>query len=93
MWMEMADWIKRGGALPPNPELVAELTGPTYFFNAGKFQIEAKDQVKKRLGRSPDLADALALTFALPDQPAQSQEFQLPSRYKSTLDYDPLSRI
>lgn len=93
MWMEMADWIKRGGALPPNPELVAELTGPTYFFNGGKFQIEAKDQVKKRLGRSPDLADALALSFALPDQPAQSKDFVLPSRHKSTLDYDPLSRI
>jgi len=25
--------------------------------------------VKKRLGRSPDLADALALTWAIPDQP------------------------
>jgi phage terminase large subunit len=93
MWMEMADWIKRGGALPPIPEMVAELTQPTYFFSGGKFQIESKDQIKKRLGRSPDLADGLALSFALPDQPAQSQDFVLPRRAKSTLDYDPLARI
>lgn len=54
MWMKMADWIKAGGALPNIPEMVAELTSPTYFFSNGKFQIESKDQIKQRLGRSPD---------------------------------------
>ena len=52
------------GALPESPELVAELTTPTYFFKGDRLQIEDKDQVKERLGRSPDLADALGLTFA-----------------------------
>ncbi|MCX6539234.1 MAG: hypothetical protein NT151_09940 [Acidobacteria bacterium] len=70
MWFEMAEWVKRGGGLPNIPEMVAELTQPTYTFANGKFLIEEKDQIKKRLGRSPDLADALALTFAFPDQPA-----------------------
>lgn len=70
MWMEMAEWVKRGGALPNIPDLVGELTTPTYTFNQGKIQLEDKDLIKKRLGRSPDLADALGLTFALPDQPA-----------------------
>ena len=70
MWFGLADWIRRGGALPPLPELVGELTTPTYSFVNGKIMLEDKDQIKKRLGRSPDLADALALTFALPDQPA-----------------------
>ena len=32
----------------------------------GRLQLEEKDEIKKRLGRSPDLADALALTFAEP---------------------------
>jgi hypothetical protein len=32
--------------------------------------MEDKDSVKERLQRSPDLADALALTFAIADQPA-----------------------
>lgn len=92
MWMQMADWVKGGGALPLIPEMVGELTTPTYFFHNGKFQIESKDQVKKRLGRSPDHGDALCLTFSLPDQPAQSADFYLPRRAKSTLDYDPLAR-
>lgn len=64
MWFRMCEWIKGGGALPDIPELVAELTTPTYFFKGDRLQIEDKDQVKERLGRSPDLADALGLTFA-----------------------------
>lgn len=89
MWMEMAEWIKGGGCLPHIAEMVAELTSPTYFFSSGKFQIEAKDQIKKRLGRSPDLADALALTFALPDTPARTREANAGRRRKSLNDYDP----
>jgi len=50
-------------AQPNVAGLVGELTSPTYSFNGSKFQIEAKDQIKKRLGKSPDLADALALTL------------------------------
>jgi hypothetical protein len=76
MWMQMAEWIKRGGALPNVPELVGELTAPTYTFDPqGKFLIEPKDAVKERLGRSPDLADALALTFALPEMSAMDSQF------------------
>ncbi|HKA75310.1 MAG TPA: hypothetical protein VKE26_26140 [Xanthobacteraceae bacterium] len=71
MWLAMAGWVQAGGALPPLPDLVRELTVPTYTFLGGKFVLEDKDQIKARLGASPDLADALAQTFALPDQPAQ----------------------
>jgi hypothetical protein len=72
-WLEMAKAIKeRGHNLPANvPELHAELTTPTYTFANGVFLLEEKDQVKKRLGRSPDLADALAITYMLPDQPSR----------------------
>ena len=69
MWFLMAEWVKRGAALPPLSELVPELTSPTYFFNADRFALEPKDQIKQRLGFSPDLADALALTFAQPVAP------------------------
>lgn len=66
MWFDMAEWVKRGGALPNVPGLIEELTAPTYSFRGDKFLMEPKEQIKKRLGRSPDLADALALTFAYP---------------------------
>ena len=52
-------------------ERLVRVTTPTYTFINGKFALEEKDQVKKRLGRSPDLGDALALTFSMPDAPAQ----------------------
>lgn len=91
MWFKMAEWIKRGGVLPKVPELVRELSVPTYYFQNGKFQLEPKEAIKERLKWSPDYADALGLTFALPDQPSQSNQ-QIPGvqgakRYKS--EYDP----
>jgi len=94
MWMEMAEWVKRGGALPNIPELVAELTAPTYTFVQGKFMLEDKDQVKKRIGRSPDLGDALALTFAFPDMPRSMDSFFPGSleQDRALTDYDPLGR-
>ena len=69
MWFRMAEWIKRGGCLPKLPDLVRELTTPTYTFVNGKFQIEPKEQIKQRLQFSPDLGDGLALTFAWAEMP------------------------
>lgn len=88
MWMRMADWIKAGGCLPNMGELVTELTSPTYFFSNGKFQLESKDQIKKRMRKSPDLADALALTFALPDQPSKAND-PWGLRAQRPKEYDP----
>lgn len=93
MWLKMAEWVKRGGALPKIPELVGELTVPTYTFVNGRFLMEDKDLVKQRLGRSPDLADALALTFAIPEMPTEAH---LPSRArnsgKTRSDWNPVSK-
>jgi hypothetical protein len=91
MWLEMADWIKGGGMLPNIPEIVAELTTTTYTFHNGKFLIEPKEKVKLKLGRSPDLADALALTFTLKDMPSDTASQMFPGfRQKKHLsDYDP----
>lgn len=69
MIWDMCAWIKDGGALPPVPEMVAGLSTMTYSFKAGRILIEEKDQIKARLGRSPDLEDALACTFAHPVAP------------------------
>lgn len=78
IWFAMAEWVKGGGVLPRGLDLiVAELTTPTYTFVKGKFQLEEKDQVKKRLGRSPNYADALALTFGMPDMPGGQMTQQI----------------
>jgi len=77
-WLQMAEWVRRGGSLPRMDELIPELTEPTYTFVNGVFQLEDKDQIKERLGYSPDLADALAETFMLPERPASSRRSGLP---------------
>lgn len=97
MWFKMAEWVKGGGALPKIPALIAELTTPTYSFKGDKLLIEPKEEIKKRLGRSPDLADALALTFAHPVAPklrgidAWAAE-RSGNRGAAITDYDPYSR-
>jgi hypothetical protein len=69
MHWNTAEWVKRGGALPRRPSLKRELTSLTYWYEGGKLRVVEKDQIKKILKCSPDEADALALTHALPDQP------------------------
>lgn len=89
MWFLMAQWIKDGGALPDLPELVEELTAPTYTFRGDALLLEPKDLVKARIGRSPDLGDGLALTFAAPVNPRP--RVVLPTRPGvPTANYDPL---
>lgn len=92
MIFEAAQWIKRGGALPHNVQLKKELTTPTYSYKNGKFIVEPKDRIKERLGFSPDISDALALTFAIPELPGQNDPRSILGLGKSTdADYDPLA--
>ena len=50
--------------LPPDDELLAELSAVKFKFTPrGAIQIESKEDMKKRLGRSPDRADAVCLAL------------------------------
>lgn len=70
MWDELRKWLQLGGAIPANTVLQSDLCAPTYGYNpSGKKLLEPKDKIKERLGRSTDLGDALALTFAAPVRP------------------------
>lgn len=65
-WASMREWLK-GGAIPNDPELRAELTARQYGFNPkNEILLERKEDMKKRGLSSPDNADGLALTFAYP---------------------------
>lgn len=91
MWFLMAEWIKRGGVLPNDPELLKELTTPTYTFQNGKFMLESKDQIKERLGSSPDKADSLCLSFALPELPSKNSPLSLIQAKNYKHEYDPFA--
>jgi hypothetical protein len=62
LWLGFRDWLKEGGAIPPDPKLEGELVAPTYRFDArGRILIEKKEDLRKRLKRSPDRADSACL--------------------------------
>lgn len=66
MWGSLREWLRRG-AIPKDQELQDDLTGVEYGYNSDNaIQLERKEDMKKRGLSSPDVADALALTFAYP---------------------------
>lgn len=84
MWVRMRDWIRKGGSLAPDPGLAQEIMMPNVYFVNGVFRLEEKEQIKVRLGRSPDKADALAQTFADIEQPSMYPHFGMNGeRYNS----------
>jgi phage terminase large subunit len=89
MYFEAIEWIRGGGALPDVPELVAALSQTTYSFRGDRLLLEPKDQVKQRLGYSPDDADAFVLTFAQPAL-AAGMGYRGPVRRFCLTEYDPL---
>ena len=94
MWWRMAEWVKTVGALPDLPELVPELTMPTYSYKNGRLIIEEKDQIKKHLGRSPDYADGLALTFAEVEMPGNLiAQQQSPAGRAALMQHDPYAEL
>jgi hypothetical protein len=52
-------------ALPPDDRLTTELTCPGWrMLSGGRVLVEAKADIRKRLGRSTDAADAVVMAFA-----------------------------
>lgn len=91
MWFAMKEWIKLGGAIPNSVDLKQDLAAPIYWYDsAGRLQLEPKDDIKKRGLPSPDLGDALALTFAHPvAKKTLLQRYGGGEQQRSRKDYNP----
>lgn len=82
MWDLLRDWFNdpAGVQVPDDDSLHADLTAPSWGPGATRYRsnnellIEEKDKIRQRLGFSPDLGDAAALTFALPLAPARWED-------------------
>ena len=67
LYWAIRKWLKEDetAMLPPDPYLIEELLALEYVVtNRGKIKIIDKDKLRKSLRRSPNKADALALTFS-----------------------------
>ena len=99
MWGKMAIWVRESGAIYKSHQLMLDLCTPTVDFKdaSGRMRLESKDQMRERGAKSPDLADALALTFAFPVAPTRFANAQdarhhhpaLSGAGRSLTDYDP----
>lgn len=64
---EELDPDQEGGAwiaLPPDPELKADLATPHWTLKAKGILLEPKDEIRKRIGRSPGKGDAVVMAFS-----------------------------
>lgn len=66
LWFAARSWFEAKDCTMPRDELlISELTAPTYdFHSTGRVVVESKKDLKERIGKSPDAADAFNLTFA-----------------------------
>lgn len=70
LWHDLREWLAGEMAvqIPDSDELLGDLTSLGYKFDSsGRLVIESKEDLRKRGMKSPDTADALALTFYLGD--------------------------
>lgn len=56
-------------AIPPDRELLADLTAPRWTFTVRGIQVEPKAKIKERIGRSPDKGDSLVYGNAIVQSP------------------------
>lgn len=105
IWGGVRNALKRGLAIPETVPgnfsagvdgeqvtLIQELAAPTYAHNVREeIQLEKKSEIKRREGFSPNVADALATTYALPEEYELSTAAGLPIADKPVVadDYNP----
>jgi len=79
IWGETKDWLE-GGQIPDDPEMDTDLTGPDYGYHPTRncIVLESKDEMRSRGVDSPDLGDALAMTFAVKIAPKTPSPPPLP---------------
>lgn len=69
MWMRSRDWLMEdmGVDIPDEGIFQSDAVGPSYKYDANqRLSLESKESMRKRGVRSPDVWDAVALTFAEP---------------------------
>lgn len=90
IWGKMRDDMQYL-ALPNERDLYDQLTQREYgFTHNGKIQLESKSDMRKRGIQSPDIADALALTYASPISADLGLESYNTTIASNEWDYDPL---
>lgn len=73
-------------SIPPDRELLADLTAPRWKLTSRGIQIESKEDIKKRIGRSPDKGDSLVYAFAIEVPPGHNILEYMKGRVNATIE-------
>lgn len=99
MYWKFKENLELGASMPRDcPDMVGEITAVTYSYKGDRLLLEPKELLKARLGRSPDIGDAMACTHAFPVAATENARaalfpFDISAGVgKSKCDYDPLQR-
>lgn len=93
LWWKMREALdptnNTGICLPPSKELLADLCAPTWKVSSSAIKVEGREDIVKRIGRSPDLASAYIL--ALMDTPKRAVMLQTLAGLRNGArgEYDP----
>lgn len=82
---EELDPDQEGGsaiALPPDQELLADLSAPRWTLKARGYLLESKDDIRKRLGRSPGKGDAVCMCLHFGNKAAASRAARFSSGHQ-----------
>lgn len=81
MYWRIKDWFRTGGAIVKDVELKKQLLSIRYREElSGKIKIMSKREMKKLSISSPDIADALALTFFEDEVDNETPDYSQPKR-------------
>lgn len=85
MYGELKEWLENLPCQLPDDDILAgELTGPQYTYDSSRrLVLESKEKMKERGIKSPDRADAVALTFATKFVPQKQDQEEKKMRRRS----------
>jgi hypothetical protein len=68
IWANMGAWLETADIPEKDTELMEDMTAPEFLYDAReRWMLESKDDLRERIGRSPDEGDAVALMFTHPN--------------------------
>jgi hypothetical protein len=95
LWWQMREELDpandTGIALPPDPQLAAELCAPRWKLSGMTIQVESREDIVTRVGRSPDRATAVVL--ARIPMPKVEAIRAMGHTAETVLNYDPMSAM
>lgn len=95
IWGSMREWLKTAALqnfeVDTEHSIIDDLIATNYYYNTNsELILEPKSEIKRREGFSPDIADALAVTFAAPALLLSGNATEVP--LETTVGYNPFRR-